>query len=253
MIELNEDEALILAQARRALGPTSADQQRILQALLPQLTPTPSVAPGSSMPGSSWTTRAMGAIAVIGAIALSGGLGYRKGFEAGIDQKNKPPPQPNARVAASTTPVQTTPELERPAPSGPPLASAGTRMPAIPARRRSASSAESAPSEPVSPLGLDEEVRQLRRVERAIRESNPRLALVLLEDLQRELPAGQLLEERRAAAIMANCQLGADAAVADARAFATKHARSAYLTRVIEICGLEGQRNSVAPGTHVPR
>ena len=89
MIELNEDEALILAQARRALEPTSADEQRILQALLPQLTPMPSVPPGSSMPGSSWTTRAIGAIAVIGAIALSGGLGYRMGFEAGIDQKKQ--------------------------------------------------------------------------------------------------------------------------------------------------------------------
>jgi hypothetical protein len=42
-------------------------------------------------------------------------------------------------------------------------------------------------------------VRQLRRVERAIREGNPRFALVLLEELDQVMPAGQLLEERRAA------------------------------------------------------
>ncbi|MEI9950110.1 MAG: hypothetical protein WDO74_14340 [Pseudomonadota bacterium] len=256
MTELDDDEALILAQARRALGPTSADEQRLLQRLLPQLArlPAPSARP---LAGPSWALRAVAAVAVIGAVALSGGLGYRQGLQAGIAQQNQTSTRTDPVVAdASTRPVEASLDVAPPAPperSQPRVAKASSA-----ASAPSASSAASAPrtrSEPPAPpapLGLDEEVRQLRRVERAIRESNPRLALVLIEDLDRAIPAGQLLEERRAASLMANCQLGAAGAVATARAFATQHAGSAYLTRVIEICGLESKRNSAAPGTQVP-
>jgi hypothetical protein len=117
----------------------------------------------------------------------------------------------------------------------------------------SAARIPSAAPAPSTAVGLDEEVRQLRRVERAIREGNPRLALVLLEEMDQAIPKGQLLEERRAASIMANCQLGSGDAVSNARAFVAKHAGSAYLTRVIGICGLETERNSAAPGTNTPR
>ena len=255
MTELDDDEALILAQARRALGPTSADERRVLQSLLPQLA-APLGGPSSSLrPGPSWTLRAGFAMAVIGAVALSGGLGYRKGLEAGIAQQNKANVRVNPiAVASPPPPPPLKPEV--PLPNAPerllPRDAKSSSAPSA-ARVRSASPVALVP--PVA-LGLDEEVRQLRRVERAIRESNPRLALVLLEDLDREIPKGQLLEERQAASLMANCQLGADAAVAHARAFATKHAGSAYLMRVIEICGLGSaatERISPAAGTHVPR
>lgn len=253
MTELNDDEASILAQARRGLGPTSADEQRVLQRLLPQLALAPSV---PNALGPSWALRAAGAVAVIAAVALSGGLGYRKGFDAGIAQQNQTRAQTNAVLVGSLASVQPKLELAPPSPL-PPEHSRPSVTKAWPgpsaARTRGEPSAMSASSAAVAPPGLDEEVRQLRRVERAIRESNPRLALVLLDDLDHVLPAGQLLEERRAASIMANCQLSADAARADAREFVAKHAASAYLTRVTEICGLGNERNSAAPGTHVPR
>jgi len=260
MIDLDDDEALILAQARRALNPTSTDERRVLLNLLPQLAPVPDV-PGARLRSrSSWMLRAAGAIAVIGAVVLSGGLGYRKGFEAGIAQQKQPHPPANPVGVGSATPERRRLESEAPVPSERPLHRAPERavMPPLPSASKTSAAASAARtrSEPVDPpaaLGLDEEVRQLRRVERAIRERNPRLALVLLEDLDQAIPAGQLLEERRAASIMANCQLGADAAVADARAFVAKHAGSAYLSRVIEICELGSERNSAAPGTHVPR
>jgi hypothetical protein len=261
MSELDEDEASILAEARRALSPTSADERRIFQRLLPELSLPPGVPSGSELPGTSWALRAVAALAVIGAVAFSGGLGYHKGWQAGIAQQNKPPTPANPVQAASAMPAQTRLELAPPVSPARPLQS-----PSIPSvvRARSETSAASAHSGTSAPsarpeaaqLGLDEEVRQLRRVERAIREDNPRLALVLLDDLDREIPKGQLLEERQAASIMANCRLGADAAVADAHAFAAAHAASAYLARVIEICGLEStatERNSAASGTHVPR
>ena len=104
------------------------------------------------------------------------------------------------------------------------------------------------------PLGLDDEVRELRRIEKAVREQNPRLALVLLDQLDQTIPTGQLLEERAAARVMANCSLETPSAQGSARAFAAKHPRSAYLARVIEICRLTGagnERISPAPGTSV--
>ncbi|HKO50545.1 MAG TPA: hypothetical protein VJV79_22635 [Polyangiaceae bacterium] len=260
MTELNDDEALILTQARRALNPTSADERRVLLNLLPQLAPLPDV-PGARLTSrSSWTLRAGGAMAVIGAVALSGGLGYQKGFEAGIAQQTQPQPSANPVGVGSAMPEPRGLEPKPLLPPERPLSPTRERavMPPLPSASKTSAAASAARtrSEPVDPpavLGLDEEVRQLRRVERAIRERNPRLALVLLEDLDHAIPAGQLLEERRAASIMANCQLGADAAVANAQAFVANHAGSAYLNRVIEICELESERNSAAPGTHVPR
>ena len=250
MTRLVDDEASILAQARRALSPTSANEQRVLQNLRAQLATPPNLPDVNSLPGRSWPLRAVGAIAVLGAVALSGGLGYRKGLEAGIAQQTKLIPRANAVVVASAMSAQPELELAPPAPRAAherPLRSVLKVLPVASAART-----RNEPPPAPSPLGLDEEVRQLRRVERAVRESNPRLALVLLEELDRAIPTGQLLEERRAASIMASCQLGTDAAIADARAFAAGHAGSAYLTRVIEICGLESERNSAAAGTYVP-
>ena len=262
---MDDDEALILEQARRALNPTSADRRRVLQSLLPRLTPTATTPLAASdnpvSKAHSRTLSVLGSAAVLGAVALSGGLGYWKGFEAGIAQQNPRVAEPNAALfaPAAATPtrppelapsISPEPDRERAAPSVPSTRPASGRS--TPATPRVLSEVPRAPAE----LGLDEEVRRLRRVERAIRESNPRLALVLLEDLNRAIPAGQLLEERRAASIMANCQLGADNAASDARTFEATHAGSAYLSRVVEICRLTSapsERISPAPGTDVPR
>ena len=262
MTELNDDEALILTQARRALSPTSADERRVLAAVQPRLAQSPSVTSAPSGHGfavrRAWLLRAVGAAAVIGAIALSGGLGYRRGWQAGIAQQNQQHLRERSTTMLAPPARETGPAIEPkdPLPLVASSAAANLATRSSPGLR-AVPVASATPSPPVasvaSALGLDEEVRRLRRVERAVREGNPRLALVLLEDLQRAIPAGQLLEERRAASIMANCQLGGDTAVADARAFVGKYARSAYLTRVIELCGLASERNSAAPGTNVPR
>jgi len=258
MNRLDDDEALILEQARNGLGPTSSDERRLLHNVLVQIALTP-VSPLAqsvgALPKSPWPLRIAGSIAVIGAVALSGGLGYQKGWEAGIAQKTRHGTHEKAVVSAAPPIVDATPASAPPIEPAPPV----VRMPPIErrseheAKSTSVSSAVRVPSASPAPpvaLGLDEEVRQLRRVERAIREGNPRLALVLLEELDQAMPAGQLLEERRAAGIMANCQLGSGDAVSNARVFAAKHAGSAYLTRVIGICGLESERNSAVPGTN---
>src|SRR4030095_1508121 len=83
---------------------------------------------------------------------------------------------------------------------------------------------------------LDEELIQMRRVERALRENNPRLALALLGDLQRAVPHGKLGEERYAAEVMAKCGLGIGPPRVLADDFAEKHASSVYYARVMQAC-----------------
>ncbi|HYQ01814.1 MAG TPA: hypothetical protein VER96_24240 [Polyangiaceae bacterium] len=259
MTQLDDDEALILAQARVGLGPTTADEQRVLQGVLTQITLGSLVPSGGAAPHKSpWPLRIAGSIAVVGAMALSGGLGYHKGWEAGIAKKNQPGTRLNGAVSAPSARVDASRAAELPRERAIPV----EQLPLIEDtpqsehEAKSASSSMHAPSASAAPsaaLGLDEEVRQLRRVERALREGNPRFALALIEDLDRAMPAGQLLEERRAAGIMANCQLGSGSAVSNARAFVAKHSGSAYLTRVVEICGLESERNSAEPATNTPR
>jgi hypothetical protein len=268
MTRLDDAEAQVLEQARRALGPTMQDQERVLQSLLVRISAPPGTTPSPSngvrAKSATWPLRAGWSVVVIGAIALSGGLGYRTGFEAGIAKQRSgnlgtnaslpAPPEPSREAAP--TPVATAehaPRMREPdheSVSHPPVTHVDNAPHTASGARPSAESVVA-----IEKLGLDEEVRQLRRVERAIRESNPRFALVLLEELEQAIPKGQLQEERDAARIMASCQLDADDAVADARTFIKKHGSSAYRSRVVEICRLASapsERISPAPGTDAP-
>jgi len=76
----------------------------------------------------------------------------------------------------------------------------------------------------------------LARIERALRDNNPRFALGLLGELDRMVPGGQLLEERQAARALAHCQLGSDGAAERAYEFAEQHPQSAYLARIRQAC-----------------
>jgi hypothetical protein len=118
---------------------------------------------------------------------------------------------------------------------------------------KTAPSARSAaiPTE-ASAAGLEEEVRQLRRIERAIRDGNPRLALAIGDNLDRDIPGGQLLLERRAAHLMAGCQLDASAGAPEAARFLADNPHTAYAPRLRALCELtqDEQRNGAAPGTN---
>ena len=92
-------------------------------------------------------------------------------------------------------------------------------------------------------------MRFLKRIERALRDENPRYALGLLGELKRTVPGGQLVEERHAAKAMARCQLtGASDAVVEE--FAKTHPGSAYASRVAETCQRARQRISAEPDTN---
>jgi hypothetical protein len=84
---------------------------------------------------------------------------------------------------------------------------------------------------------IDEELRILRRVERAQRAGNPRLALALLDELDRDRPRGKLLEERAAARAVAQCSstFGDSRAALLAR-FRARYSSSVYSPRVEAAC-----------------
>ena len=113
-----------------------------------------------------------------------------------------------------------------------PMALASPPRPTAPPRKHpSAATAKTVPS-------LEEEVRALRAVERALREGSPGLALALLGELDRAVPDGHLIEERAATAAIARCTLGqAPFGVDLAETFDEQHPGSVYVKRVRQACG----------------
>jgi hypothetical protein len=85
---------------------------------------------------------------------------------------------------------------------------------------------------------LDQEVRALRAVERALRDRQPALAMALLAELDRAIPRGRLVEERQATATIARCAVGDVPFDVDlAEMFADQYPASVYLDRVRRSCG----------------
>jgi hypothetical protein len=84
---------------------------------------------------------------------------------------------------------------------------------------------------------LGQEVRALRAVEHALRDDDPRLALAILQQLDRDVPKGKLVEERRATSVIARCSAGAVPFGVDLAAdFAGDYPESVYLGRVEQSC-----------------
>jgi hypothetical protein len=195
-----------------------------------------------------------------GLVALGVGIaaGYGWGYHAGLAARPAETPDvPAARAPAVVGPVtlpappaSAASKVVTDAPEPPPLSplAAPTHV-----SRATPSMAPLAPSAEASGTrGLDEEVRQLRRIERAIRDGNPRLALAIADNLDRDIAHGQLLTERRAARLMAGCQLDVAAGASAAQLFLATNPQTAYASRIRELCGVtsDPQRNDGAPGTH---
>jgi hypothetical protein len=106
---------------------------------------------------------------------------------------------------------------------------------ADPGRHRSVATPPATPAE-----SLAAEVRALRNVERALRGGNPGLAAAFLDDLDREVPDGQMREERTALRTIASCTAGSQPfGVNLAEEFADAYPFSAYRARVQQACGTD--------------
>ncbi|HVY39805.1 MAG TPA: hypothetical protein VHM31_17830 [Polyangia bacterium] len=149
-------------------------------------------------------------------------------------------PQPPAAASAPASPRNSglvqplTISPDRPAaptqPAPPAAVSTGRR--AEPGRRRPV---ETTP--PATAESLAAEVRALRNVERALRDHNAGLATAYLDELDREVPGGQMREERVALRAIARCARGQQPfGVNLAEDFAAAYPASPYRGRVEQAC-----------------
>jgi hypothetical protein len=241
------DELTTLARARVGLSPSPADVLRVRASLVGALAaPADSAfdaAPSGSGPGlgtgAGWTLRVLVtsvAVATVGAGAAGYWLGYRAGTQetrppglAALTNERKPPSPPSVSVGVEAP----SPALVSP---GPPLEVPSAREGV---KRRAGSPTRGGQAEGVAstPESLGQEVRALRAIEHALRDKDPRLALALLQQLERDVPKGKLLEERRAMSVIARCSTGdVPFGVNLAEDFAGDHPDSVYLARVEQSC-----------------
>jgi len=241
--EAEEAEAW-LQQARRSLAPNLADRARVRVALGSALAaPLPSSAATRLGNVGRILARRLPALALVGVVA--GGAGYWLGYHAASQTRPARVSEPQLQRAARTPAALVPP----PAAQAQAPAAVGDRQEPRDSGARTGSGSmrradPNAPPDPRSTLGeqlpevqLDEELRTLRRAEHAQREGNPRLALVLLEELSQSTRGGKLLEEREAEAVVARCALEPEQATALRSAFERTHPASVYLERIKHSCG----------------
>ncbi|MGC4087208.1 MAG: hypothetical protein QM756_04750 [Polyangiaceae bacterium] len=232
------EEAALLRQARAGLSPSAADGDRVRRALELSLT----LGSGAVAHGATTQLSGLAKLGLAAAVAAGTGLGgYWLGYHAGAADRATAATQ--ARAPAPAAPAV----LEAPAPARssepevatPPVVSprAGTSASRVPTA--AASTSQGAPrdtKETASEPTLEAETRLLARVERALRDQNPRFALALLGELDREVPGGQLREEREAARVVAHCELESPTAAELSQNFIARHKGSALAARIVRAC-----------------
>jgi hypothetical protein len=248
--ELATEAQRVLAYARRDLSPTPRDADRILAATYAALAAEPP-STADSATAAARIARLKLIVTALSIAALSGSIGYVLGYRAA--RSGDASLQPIAAVAMSSkrlspraSPMMTNDAGSTPVSElGVPAIEAATlpRAPAGPASTHSKKTATPSTSNSVEPsppvdtvASLAAELRALRRVELALRENQPRLALTLLDELDRAVPDGKLSEERLAAFVVARCAIGLGSRGALLREFANSHPDSVYLGRVEQSC-----------------
>ncbi len=246
MNDISRFELELMARAREAIEPTASDRVRLREqltakfALLSAAAAIPSVPVAKVHPLRHLLNSHLVALwaAALVAGTASFGAGYYKGYRA--------------RPLITKTVAVTIPSSKDPSTSIPPPVPADIKL--DPSSLASSSewghsgtrpkvTASAAPSANTVDNSLSEELDLLRRAERTIRAGNPLVALGLLRDLDQRFPKGQLLEERTAARVMANCQLAdTDTARARGNAYLIAHPQSVYADRVRSICQLDGAK-----------
>lgn len=236
----------LMARARDAIEPKSADRERLHQQLASKIALLSTAAVASSLAVESarpWRhllnshLTALSAVAAVTA-ATAFGTGYFTGHRTRavvvktVTVTNTKPTSTNASPLAQASNHLDPASL----PSSSDWGHSGTR-PRV--------TVNAAPSANAPENSLSEELDLLRRAERTIRNGNSLVALGLLRDLDEKFPKGQLLEERTAARVMANCQMAdADEARSRGSAYLLAHPQSVYADRVRTLCQLDGAKSA---------
>ncbi|HEY4392954.1 MAG TPA: hypothetical protein VGP64_02780 [Polyangia bacterium] len=229
MTDDGQKPADILGQARRAFSPSAADQARVRRAIDGSLAGSMAdSAPPPARRASGWGARLLAAGAIA---AVSGGIGYWAGHRAALREIS-----PVVVVAPSVPSVAPSRPV---APTAPLVAAPPVAAPATPPHHHAGHSArhEVESLAPVAGESFTVEVRALRNAERALRDGNPGLALAFLSDLDRQVPHGELTEERDAVATLARCARGDHPLGVDLGGeFIERYPASVYRARVQQAC-----------------
>lgn len=221
----------LVAAERGGVEPSQADRERVARSLSTRLGVglglgaglLSTQAAGAAGTGAGLALKLVAALVVAGAAAIV------------IPRATQPAEPARAKpVQPARAPSTVTPPVASAA--APDVAGAAPRVepePRAPERVRASSAVPSAPP----PLG--EEARLLKRAQQALRDGQPRAALVALAEHQRRFPSGQLSLERSAARLNALCALGRTPEVErEARAFLEQYPGSRLSAQVRSSCGL---------------
>lgn len=273
-----------LAQARQVMVAPAALKARVLAQLLPSSSAAgdaAAVPPGmrsavlpKKVLGERWLVSARSWLArglPLRAVALLVALGFGAGFWLGRQPAGSGREVPVTATGVTAAPVaapgdsaplgnrphlkaeQSSTAQANPAQSNPPQ-TVVTRLMPRPERTSAVSGRAkrkgAGPSLRASDAALSGEIALLARVERAIRSGEPRLALALLDELDRDYPVAVLSHERAAAQVLARCSLPAarehgtseeQAARRRAERFLGEHVASVYSDRIRAACVLASQ------------
>jgi hypothetical protein len=269
MSDFSRDEHDVLAGARRALEPSAQDAARVLHnarlAIGNGAVPAADAAPASGAANGAL----IGALAKKAASWLAvAGIAAWLGYAAGLSRGEQHARDANGATArAASAPVSQLPRAAAPPIEGAPPSARSAEAPALapeaapaapamePPRRKPklvpepalAPEVDEAPAlaapPPAPSASLDAEIKALRYVERALRNREPQNALARLAQLDREVPNGQMREERAAAHAMARCEARAvegkpDHAQVMQRVleFSQRYPASVYFARVRQTC-----------------
>jgi hypothetical protein len=179
---------------------------------------------------------------IVGGVGMTAGyrLGWKEGMRSNVvSQVSASAQYDRPRAVNPASPVM-----------DPPIAPPDVELPAVAPVVSVPSTAGSPASAPTSPgvevpgmSAQDEELFQVKRVQRALRDGNGALALAILNELDQTQPRGRLTEERQAARLMAGCLQGQDVSAARARFF-SRYPSSIYISRINERCPLAGSSKS---------
>jgi hypothetical protein len=253
--ELDTAERHFLNRAKAGLSPNGATLQRLrasVEVALERSGPTEQAS--TARPTAARLTSTTG----IGLFLLGVTVGTMGGFYWGVRSQVTNDGAPNTPAPAHDSNKQTearTPLSENADPSArgpqptttiPEVAKSKARNEGSFAATKTAAdkgrSVEREPAPPAPPAHPSDEIFLVQRVQRALAQHDPKLALVLLDKLDAEIPRGRLLEERAAGRAIAVCMSDPSRVAATHTRFTLLYPNSVHLARVNATCGTQQQK-----------
>jgi hypothetical protein len=225
MLELSSEARSLVSDGRGALRPTARDRARVASRLTTRLGAAAllTAQPGFAATKAPLISKLSSVVAALGLV----GAGATYSFLSTPEVALRAPAPVRAAALAPVAPAPEAPLDTVPAPSEaqpPPVKS----EPGPPVSRKS-----------VVTDGLGEEVALLSRATSQLRGGDAAGALAVLEQHQRQFPAGRLWQERLAARAQALCSLGRNGeAEAELSRLERRAPRSPHVARARRACGL---------------